>query len=435
MLKNLFCLNKASVGRKSNGNAVIQNSEIYNPVFCSSGTDLLKTMGQLGRYDLIEQHAIDYLSNLEKTHPLYPTFSAKPNGIMRQLISTPETDDAFTKYPKNIKGTFLVDHKKYPHMDKAETPWEYAYRTQTKVELKTTAYKEYLGDMEDPFPLIRHTDGMRTIIAAPEFPPAIEATIESGTIAVPVEIRRKPSLEYGKIVFGTVSRKCGFDFTLTAYDNFKKTDINIEKNATCELKAQILREKLLDEIRKTKVLKIMVGSRQLFCGTINDDDITANIFTEAATMVKYLECLSVIEKYTSCKFDLSSGDVYEYDYRAALMLASSLEGKWFTTKQDFDDTIRCDYDCISNDIFSDVSPSSNISFEGNSAKLSIQGHHFSAEKIFIVFTDAKINNIASIIKSIKRKRKEILITFRPSEGKEYFYKSCKYEEIQHISEA
>lgn len=80
------------------------------------------------------------ISAAKKTHPLFPTFSASVDSKLNKLVSTPEIEDAFKKYPKSFKGVFEIDYSKYPNINRNETPWEYAYRTQTPIDwqLKST---------------------------------------------------------------------------------------------------------------------------------------------------------------------------------------------------------------------------------------------------------------------------------------------------------
>ena len=434
MFGKFFSKNKASISPKSNNNIIVQDSVINSPVFCTGSSDIIKTLGQVGRYDVIQKQVIEVLAATSKTHPLYPVFSAKPNKDLSRLVSTPETDDAFKQYPKSIKGTFLIDYTKYPYMDKSETPWEYAYRTQTTIELKTTAYQEYLGDIKDPFPITEYEEGMVTVIGAPQFPPAVEATIISGEVSIPISLRRKPCMDYGKMVFGTVSNDCGFDFTLTTYKDIEKTDFTITKSPGCDLFTQLQREKLLLEMSKTQHFTIAVDSSPLVDAYIKEKELTADMFKVAPYMVNYLESLLIIEKHLSCKFDLTIGDVFYDNYRTALILASSLEDKWYKLKTDFDREIRCDYNRIPDNFADDPEPQEGFVVEGKELSIALQGLHFSADKYIIVYKDASLNNVASIVKNRKKKRKNILMTFRPVQGKDSFYKFYKFEGIKLLSD-
>jgi hypothetical protein len=98
---------------------------------------------------------------------------------------------------------------------------------------------------------------------APEFPPAVDATIVSGEISIPITIRRKPCMEYGKMMFGTTSNECGFDINIISYKEVKKTDIRITKILGRDLPTQLQREKMLVEIQKTNRINIIIGSSEL----------------------------------------------------------------------------------------------------------------------------------------------------------------------------
>lgn len=429
MFGKLFSSNKASIARKSNNNIVVQDSVLNNSIFCTGGSEMIKILGEIGRYDVVQKQVMDVLSATSKTHPLYPVFSAKPNNELHKLVSTPETEDAFKRFPKRIKGTFLIDYKKYPYMDKSETPWEYAYRTQTCIELETTAYQEYLGDMIDPFPVTEYTDGMVTVIGAPEFPAAVCATISSGEVSIPISLRRRPCMEYGKMMFGTTSEECGFEFKLTAYKDQKRTDFTITKIPGCDLFAQLQRERLIVEMSKTKHLAVAIGQAPLVDASFNENELAADMFKAAPYMVRYLENLMVIEEHTSCKFDLTVGDDFEDDYRTALIFAASLEGKWHRVKTDFDGEVRCDYDRIPENFLDDSSSEAEIVVESKSLNISLQGQHFSVDRYIIVYKDARINNLASVQKNREKHKKNILLTFRPIRGKEFFYKFHHFEGI------
>lgn len=434
MFSKLFHKNTASIFSKSNNNIIVQDSVINNPVFCADQSDMIQTLGQMGQYDIIQQQAIKVLAAASKTHPLYPVFSAKPNKDLDRLVSTPETEDAFKQYPKRIKGTFLVDYTKYPYMDKSETPWEYAYRTQTTVELKTTAYQEYLGDIKDPFPVTKYKEGMITVIEAPQFPPAIEATITSGNVSIPILLRRKPCMNYGQMVFGTVPNNCGFNLNLTSYKDIQKTDLTIKKTPGCDLITQLKRERLFLEMSKTQHLTISIGSSSLVDVSFKKSELAADMFKLAPYMVNYLENLLSIEKCLSCKFDLTIGSVFSDDYRTASILASSLENKWHRVKTDFDQEIRCDYNHIPDNIVDSPEPQELITIVGKVLNITLQGLHFSADKYIIVYKGAKLNNVSSVIKNRKKKKKNILLTFRPSQGNNSFYKFYKIEGIKLLPE-
>lgn len=428
MLKKRSSFNNAAI-TQSNNNVIVQGSVINNLII-DNNASTIQFLGETKQFDSIQKYIVDILSAAKQTHPLYPNFSAKFDSDMNKLISSPETEDAFKKYPKKIKGTMQIDYKKYPHMDKSETPWEYAYRTQAAVKLETTEYQEYLGDYKDPFPLIKHTDGMVTVINPPEFPPEVEAVIISGKISIPIHLRRKPYMEYGKLMFGTVSTEQGFDFNIITDTTLRNTDFTITKVNPCPLDIQLQREKLFIEISKTKHLSITIDGKTLVDAYFNSSQLENDMLKAAPYLVNYLESLLIIEEYTSCKFSLKLDD---YDnYHTALLLASSLQNKWLSIKTDFDDKVRCDYNTIADNINQETPLPSEITLYGKSNTISLQGQQFKADKYIIIYRDARINNIASVIKHKKRKKKNIQITFRPNHGKEFFYKLCKLEGIHLI---
>lgn len=430
MVKRQKILNEASIGDNSNNNFIVQNSNINNLFLCNSTPDIIKIMGENHQYDIIQKLVVDCVSAAERTHPLYPRFTAKYNSQLNRIISTPETEDALKIYPKKIKSTFMVDYKMYPYMDKSETPWEYAYRTQTKVELKTTAYQEYLGDTVDPFPNTTYSDGMITVIGAPAFPPAVEASIVSGNIAMPFRLCRRPCLEYGKMVFGTVSTDCGFEITLTMYENSKTIDFKMVRVTGGELSVQLQRERLIKNIKDTKCMCIMIEDSLLLESEFNAKELSSDIFSTAPRLAQHLENLLAIESDTGCKFDSSIGNVHLDDYRTAFILASSLKKTWFRFETDFDDAVRCNYNTFLFNVEENDSSMRDKILECREISVSLQGQRFSVEKYTVIYENARINNIDSVVKGVKKKRKNILVTFSPVQGQKFFYKYCKFEGIR-----
>lgn len=430
-IKDKFALAKASISANSSNNTVIQNSELYNPIFCDNTSEMMQVMADMGRYDLIQQRIDKVLSDAQQTHPLYPLFSATYDSKLKRLISTPETDDALKKYPKSLKGSVVVDYNKYPYMDKSETPGDYAYRTQTKVECKMTSYKEYLGDREDPFPVIQFNEDLISVIEPPEFPPAMSAKIISGNVTLPISIRRKPCLNYGEMIFGTTNDDIGFTMDFVSYENTNKVDLKLTKFSNSSLDIQLKREELLNAIFTTKVISITGDDDvELVSYKASQSDVAIDILTNSFYMIQYIKDLISIEEKTNCKFDTEIGNVLFEDYITARTLALSLADKWHGISMTFDDTLRCDYDHIAEKIIEGVAEPLPYSVEIKNLYIQLQGQNFVIENNKISYIDAKINNIDSVIKSYKKKRKNILITFKPYNGKSNFYKYCKFEGVK-----
>lgn len=430
MFGKLLGKSKVSIAKNSNQNTIIQNSMITNPVFCTSESGMIRALGNLGQFEAIQQRFNDYLLATKQTHPLFPVFSATYNNELNKLVSTPETDDAFKLYPKNIKSTFNIDYTKYPHMSKAENPWQYAYRTQTVVELETIAYQEYLGDTIDPFPVTKYANGMVTKISAPEFPPAVDADIVSGNISIPILLRRKPWFEYGQMCFGTVSGINGISIDIIVYDDIKTTKIKFTKEIGESYDIQLKCEKILDAISKTKQFAIMVGDSSFLTVPLEESELTDSIFMSAKQWIQYIECLLNVERITQCKFDLDLGDVPYVDYQTALILSSSLEGKWHRIETDFDNEIRCNYDRIPNDVLGVDYDTSKLTIESKDYKITLKGQKFVAERYVVVYQGARINNIDAVRKNKKKRRKNILMTFKPVTGSDHFFKCCRFDGIK-----
>lgn len=432
-LRNWFGRSKASIGKDSNHNIIVQNSEINNPVFCTGSTDMIGMLGKLEAYDEIQQQVQNVLSATKKTHPLYPVFSATYDKELDALVSTPETEDAFKQYPKIIKGTSIRDITKYPYMGKDEMPWEYAYRTQTTVEMKTTAYQEYLGDIKDPFPTLKYSDGMILQIIPPEFPPAKEAAISSGEISIPFQLRRRPWLEYNELCFGSESDNCGLDIRIILYKDIERIKVTISKVPGISLEMQLQREKLLEAMAQTKQFSIIVDGVQRIPYPIADDELNSTLLSSAKRMVRYYECLLNIERVLRCTFDPNVGDVSWDDYKTALILSDSLEQRWHRFQGTFDGDLRCDYDHIPDDLTDINYETSGMAITGKELKIVLQGLEFDVDEYIILYQDARLNNIESVMKNKQKRRENILMTFRPEKGKDRFFKYCRFEGIRVVA--
>lgn len=420
---------KSAIGNNSNHNLVIQNSNVTN-IVANSPVETVELMAKYGAYEDMQQYVQSILSAARDRHPLFPKFSATYSSELKKLVSTPETADAFEKHPKRIKGTFLIDYKKYPYMDRSETPWEYAYRTQTSVELTTKAYKEYLGDTEDPFPVAEYSEGMVTVIGFNEFPPAVNAIVKSGDVTIPIMLRRKPSLKFGELILGNESSGHGFNINVCTDESQNNTTINFFKVEDCDLRTHLICEELLDAIYETKKISITIGDVELMGATIDESQLKSNIFINAKILKVYIKNLLTIEKHTGCKFNPDIGEVSSDDIETSVIMAASLEGKWRLTRPSFDDAVRCDYDHIPEDIADYDGVDSESVAEMKVLPINLHGETFTAEKFIIVYRDAKINNISSVIKNRRKKKKNILLTMKPVDGKDVF---CKYQFMDGIT--
>ena len=420
--------NRALIGANSNNNVVLQQNHIENLIVSHSGASTLSLLGQLGQYDMIQQHIKEMLSSAATTHPLYPEFSAKYSTELDKLVSTPETETALTNHPKIIKGSFRIDYSKYPYMSKEESPWEYAYRTQTTVELETEAYQEYLGDQEDPFPILTFREGMTTVIGAPTFPEAVSATVVSGNVSIPILLRRLPCLEYGQILFGNVSENDGFILRLYQNEGPEEGKMTLTKTDAPTLEALILREELLNQFRETNSLQVCIGEEMLVNVQIRSNSEQPDMLSASPVLLSFFKSLLHIEQHFGCHFDHGFEGLSVSDFNTAFTIAASLNEGWARQKLTFDNEVRCSYDAFPE---TDYDPAVGcISYESASVKINLLGVSFVADKYIIAYHGAKINNIASVQKNIRKKRSNILVTFKPTDGSSQFIKSTRFEGLR-----
>ncbi len=166
--------------------------------------------------------------------------------------------------------------------------------------------------------------------------------------------------------------------------------------------------------------------------TINESELTSNIFQNAKVLKTYIKNLLTIEQYTGCKFNPNIGEVAFDDIESSIIMASSLQGKWRLRTLSFDNAVRCDYDHIPDDIADYDDVNSESVAEVKVLSINLHGESFTAEKFIIVYRDAKINNIASVLKNVKKKKKNILLTMKPMAGKDVFYKYQFMYGITHV---
>lgn len=421
----------SEIGDYSNNNAVFQNCSFDKSIINinTNSETVLNVLKETHSYSAIQQMVTQQLEAVKTIHPLFPDFSATFDSRLKKLISTPETLDALKKYPKKVKGAFKFDYSKFPNMSEEETPWDYAYRTQQKIKFPTTAYQEYLGDVEDPFPTMEYQEGMVTVISPPEFPPAIEAQLECGGKSIAIMIRRVAVMEYNKICFKNVSKGDPIDITCIIDTETRETDFTLTRKYDCSLKKQLLREELLSEITSNPII-IRAEGLKILESKIVEKDIHQDFFIAISKYKLVIKYLLEIEKQLSCKFDTEIQVLENDECELIEVLYSSMQGKWYGKRMTFDKTIRVDYDKIPDDIGKENFGDDEISATNFSVSFMLLGVKMSADTHQIVYKNARINNIKSILKNIKKKKKSILITIKPQNGKDKFEKYSRLEGIK-----
>ena len=315
-------------------------------------------------------------------------------------------------------------------MDKSETPWAYAYRTQTMVEMDTTSYQEFLGDIEDPFPVLTYSEGMRTTIKPPEFPDAVEAVIVAGNVSIPFQLRRLPCLEYGWLTFGNVSENHGFDIRIKVCEAENKTTVNFRKILSATLETQLLREKLFLSMTSTKKVRITVDGKNLLSFDLTEKDVEKDLFAAARPFSHHIENLLLIEQHTGCKFVPRLGDISADDYNTARMLVSSIKGEWHPIRGNFDNGVRADHDRIAAEIL-DEADGGEFASESTVVRLSLYDQLFTADKAYAMYRDARVSNLGAVKRAVRGKRKNIRITIKPQDGKDYFIKYVRFDGLRH----
>lgn len=424
--------NSINVGDNSNKNTFYQGNtvngdvtqNIYNFLSIDSVIDSLANANQ---YDAIQAIAAGCFSAFSKRHPLYPDYTAKFDSELQRLVSSPANEEAIKKYPRSIRGTANIDRSQCVGIDDSETPLEYAYRTQTALDIDVESMNEYLGDEIDPYPQEKIEGILCAKIMPPEFPEAVEARLEAGDVSIPFMLRRVPRQEFGKLVFCNTTFEQGFDVTLTKYKD-NPHNITITKTYEADLNSQLLREKLFINISQSHQIKLIINNDSLIF-PYSEDDLNNLIFKNAYAWADYIQKLIIIEEKTGCVFNRQFSTLSSSTNRMAHIMANSLMDYWTEEKLDFDDEIRCNYDGFSENVLNDEHVTV-LSSEMKDLNITIQGVNFVASKMYIVYKNAKVNNLSSIRKSVKKKRNDILVTLRPMKGYDKFIKKTKLIEIK-----
>lgn len=154
----------------------------------------------------------------------------------------------------------------------------------------------------------------------------------------------------------------------------------------------------------------------------------------APYLEQYYSNLSAIQDFTGCQFDLAIDGDFNSQYQIAFLLKNSLENRWVKNNSDFDNQLRCDYNNITDDVLSGTDKTAdNLVYLQRHVRFELQGCHFEAEAFHIRYMGAKINNLKSVCKYVKKKRNGILITIRPQNGKNIFEKCMLLSGIKSIS--
>ena len=423
---------KGSCGNISMQGVTLNNITAENIFYTNNADGLLDILAASKNFDAIQDYANHMFSSFARQHILYPEYIAKYDYDLNRLVSSPANDEAIKKYPPHMEGKCTIDRSQCIGIDDSETPLEYAYRTQTILTANVTSLKEYLGEFEDPYPKKNiDIESTITFIEPPAFPDAIDALVESGSVAIPILFRRKPCKDFGKVLFGNVSSGHGFEIELSEVDD--SISITIRRIPTDDLKSQLLREQLISQIIKTHKIKLIdkEEDKTIFDYTYDDRALEKPFFTMSSGLTKYIENLIFIEETLHCTFDSNVLTVNKEKKRMAFIIAASLKHSSTQEFLDFDDEVRCDYDSIGEEVL-------NLNGEllgtytcvMKVLSIELQGVYFSADDYIINYKNAKINNISSVRKAVRKKRKNIIVTMRPEKGYDKFTKTVFIKNIK-----
>lgn len=412
--------NVAKIGNYSNDNIVIQDLKYNNNYYVSDSSmcAVANVLAGAGQYEAINAIFQKSMQDISRLHPLNPWYGTKvvQMGTFQKLVSTPLLKDANKKFPKNFKSTVEFCPNDYPGYNEKETFWEYAYRTQRSIILDTKTYKEYLGDYEDPFPVLEYKDGMKLKVMPPEFPQATAVVMRAGLIKYNTKLRRIACDDYGIIkLTNECDESCPLGVVFTV--DMNKTRMSMKRNKTDSLEKLIERERLIKSILENQILAVTVGERPLLrLEDIDIKDLEQDFFQLADTNLKLYNSMKIIEGYFGVVFDIQQ-DITGQDYHHAVLLATSLKRKWQFVKNDSRFQVSADYDKIKFDMDDKVEENAPYIYENYNYEWNILGIHFEADALYTSIHNSRISNIKTVVKKIEQKKEDIDIVFNPLKGK------------------
>lgn len=420
----------AKIGNESNNNTIIQAN---NLIMTSSNSENFAILAKNGRYDIISQMLNQYVSDIERCHPLYPDYGVKvlQEEGFRKLVSFPLTKDAAKKFPKSIRGTVEISKELYPGFEpQKETLWDYSFRTQKRIKLDKDNYKEYLGDEEDPYPIIE--DGAVCYIVPPEFPVARKLFVRSGLCVYETWIRRIPCEEYGHIVVSNdVDTERLFDITLRIENEMGSGPrVTFRRKPYNDVAKAIQCEEFLCKVYKNGIFSINM--------LYKDNEITLysmSDFMKQSNDTSFWECaennkelyvrIERVCNYFGISIDLKGG-VSKEDCEHLAVIDNSIQGKHTLVAKESMYSIELSYEGIS--LFDGEEESNHFLLQSNGGSLSIKGYIFHFDRMEYNILNATICNKKRVMLDMVKRKDKIQVKMKPNKGKEL----CVYQTLYGI---
>lgn len=423
--------NSIKIGDNSNKNTVFQNCDINNVNVLPGESSMISFLGRAGQYSLVQEYLSQMMATAAEQHPLFPDYSASWDSGMKKLISTPATEAALQRYPKNIKGKLHYNIADYQGFcPEKETIWEYGYRTQKPLTFDAEEYKEYLGDLEDPYPVVSCYDGLKITMVPPPFPSAVQYQLFSDNQSYFTTMQRIPCLEYGKVILqNDETDSLGLQIIFDTVE--KKIRINLSKRKKGTVSQFYARELFLAALAENKKLQIINGSTRVLEWTLKEKNYSDPFFLSAKGYCLYLGVLFEIENRFGCSFSVSLQHIDPDDLMCVRIFNTYLKepSNWYHESKDFDDGIRVDYNSIPDFLLPD-NPDPVRAFRATGIRsFSLHGVEFEVGQFSVVYNNVKINNKSAVRKAIKKRRTNFPITFRPATG-ETFDIYYKFEDVK-----
>lgn len=410
--------NSIVIGKNATENTVYQNSTVTdttNNHIYTSNKELLQLLSQAGQYEVLQKYIANEMQGIKETHPLYPDFEASYDNEIGRLVSKATSTESYKKHPLNIKTKVIVHREKYPDMDQSETPWDYATRTQTAVEVEPLDYAEYLGDVLDPYPTNGNGKVVSMIIYPYEFPEAVPARIESGNERLNFMYRRLPYKKYGYIYSGNTTHEMGLDIRILYNYQEKKLTWNLTLNDDTTLENLYRRESFLNQVYETKQIKLFVQNAEVATIDLSDQEYDIIGF-HSKWHLKLIENLIRIQLHYNCKFDLCEFSSVSYDdYVQSCVLVSSLTNNYHLHRMKLEELEDFPKNLLPEDESILTANNLEMHFTVNNYMVTILGITFQIESFENVYNRCRIKNTDEIKISSNQDNERIRMVLIPND--------------------
>ena len=304
--------NKIGDIKQSNiGSVNQQNVENQNNIIVVNNVTNINVSLEKNKYDEIKY-----------SHYLSPYFKVEPkklNDGKYGFVSKPAREDSLEKYPINFKGSLNITDERFKDLRDKNKILEMLQFADSPIEVKVTDFKQYLGDVIDPYPnpdFSPMRDGVKTYILPKKRElPKVEIKIDIGFDNTKFKLRDINL----KLTKQLASNKFVLDnYNQLSYPVFIQLILEFvtDEEIKCSYHFDINKEKLNDcravYIYNKFILNIITGTFYMYnngdgkiiMSGIDNNKHTEESIKELKGYINFLKAIIEIEKYFNIRFDL-----------------------------------------------------------------------------------------------------------------------------------